>query len=103
MVSFPGSPRTGGHMPVTIGRRELIVALGCASAAWPLAARAQQPVMPVIGYLGISSFEQTAGTSLRFFKQGLAETGYVEDRNVIIEYRWADGQYDRLPALAADL
>jgi len=70
---------------------------------WPFSARAQQAAMPVIGYLGPSSFEKSAGTSLLNFKRGLAETGYVEDRNVAIEYRWADDQYDRLPALAREL
>jgi len=59
--------------------------------------------MPVIGYLGVSSFEKSAGTSLHAFKRGLAESGYVEDRNVTIEYRWADDEYDRLPALAVEL
>ena len=82
-------------------RREFITLLGGA-AAWPLAVRAQQPSMPVIGYLG-SSFERSAGRSLLNFKRGLAETGYVEDRNVTIEYRWADDQYERLPALAVEL
>jgi putative tryptophan/tyrosine transport system substrate-binding protein len=66
-------------------------------------ARAQQSAMPVIGYLGSSSFERSAGRSLLNFKRGLAETGYVEDRNVTIEYRWADDQYERLPALAVEL
>ena len=85
-----------------IGRRKFLVTLGSA-AAWPLAARAQQPAMPVIGYLGVSSFEKSAGSSLHAFKRGLAESGYVEDRNVTIEYRWADEKYDRLPALAVEL
>jgi putative tryptophan/tyrosine transport system substrate-binding protein len=83
-------------------RREVVALLGGA-AVWPLAARAQQPAMPVIGYLGSSSFERSAGRSLLNFKRGLGETGYVEDRNVLIEYRWADDQYDRLPALAVEL
>jgi putative tryptophan/tyrosine transport system substrate-binding protein len=83
-------------------RRDFFTVLGGATA-WPLAARAQQPTMPVIGYLGPSSFEKSVGMSLLNFKRGLAETGFVEDRNVAIEYRWADDQYDRLPALARDL
>jgi len=86
-----------------IRRRQFLTLLGGAAAAWPLGGRAQQPAMPVIGYLGSSSFERSAGRSLLNFKRGLAETGYVEDRNVTIEYRWADDQYERLPALAVEL
>ena len=85
-----------------IGRREFIMLLGGAAVAWPLVVLAQQPAMPVIGYLGVSSFETSAGRSLLAFKRGLAETGYAEDRNVTIEYRWAEDQYDRLPGIAKE-
>src|SRR5262249_16420320 len=94
------TPNRRGHMASYIERRKFLATLGGA-AAWPRAARAQQPAMPVIGFLGFGALD-TSVLYLAAFRKDLNEIGFVEGQNVAIEYRWAEGRYDRMPELAAD-
>src|SRR5712691_11293723 len=88
-------------MAIHIGRREFVVTLGGTAAMWPLAARAQQPT-PIVGLINGRS-AQDAARNAAAFRKGLNETGYVEGQNVMVEYHWLEGQYNRLPSLMADL
>jgi putative ABC transport system substrate-binding protein len=89
-------------MTFRIGRRQFISALGGAGVAWPLEARAQNPAMPVVGFLSLRSRHDSVG-NLAALRQGLSETGFVEPQNLAIESRFAEGHYDRLPALVTEL
>src|SRR5215470_13510609 len=94
-------PQPEGHMASHIERRKFLATLGSA-AVWPLGARAQQAAMPVIGIVHLTSRDETRGY-LPDFQQGLADAGYIDGKNVAIEYRWGEGHNDRLPGLIAEL
>lgn len=86
-----------------VGRRQFITAIGGVTVAWPLAARGQRPTIPVIGFLGATALDEYTSQQVAAFRQGLTEVGLVENRDIAIEFRWAEGKYDRLPALASEL
>src|ERR1051326_3845978 len=105
-MTTPGQDRIEGRpgavLAARMGRRAFVTLMGGVAAAWPLAARAQQPAMPVIGFVHLTSLD-TNRENLAAFRRGLGDTGYIEDRNVAIEYLWAQGQNDRLRTLVAEL
>jgi putative tryptophan/tyrosine transport system substrate-binding protein len=89
-------------MAINIARRKFVATLGGAAFAWPLAARAQQPAMPVVGFMNINTSAESVPDLVAAFRQGLKEIGFVEGQNVAVEYRWAQGHYDRFPEFAAE-
>src|SRR5262252_161022 len=95
-------PQPEGHMASCIRRRKFLATLLGGAAAWPLAARAQQPAVPVVGFVNARSAEGSSHYGAAF-RKGLEETGYIEGQNVTVEYHWLEGRYDRLPSLMADL